>query len=724
MTAPDEGTLRRFLLGQLSAAEAGTVEAYIETTPEASAVLDRVAAADPFVAALRGRTGEPGVSAEVEALARRLEALPAEQTRSRDADSSDDSSGVRTEQDVTAFLAPAQGPGELGRLGDFRVLRVLGRGGMGVVFEAEDTRLGRRVAVKAMLPKVAADPLAKQRFLREAKAAAAVEHDHVVPIHHIEEANGVPYIVMPFLKGESLDDRLKRVGTLPIADAVRIGREVAEGLAAAHAQGLVHRDIKPGNLWVEAPRDRVKILDFGLARPAEKGPGTDLTHTGAIVGTPAYMSPEQGRGQAVDFRTDLFSLGGVLYRACTGRTPFQGKDPASILMALAADTPADPRALNPKVPGPLALLILQLLKKDPALRPASAREVARALSPAVEALPAEGPRTEFEFGDETEVVPPPKPVPKRRRVGLWVGVAVGVLILGAGLLFAPTIIRIATNKGELVIEVEDPSIEVLVKLEATHLVMDKGKTTEREFVLTPGEYEVFFYERGSGVAAATKKFRITRGGKVVVRASMADFAAAQPKPKPIPAASGPVRGASNGPPATLAGGDWHMEGDELVQATPGQAMLMFGDPAWTDYDLTVETKTLPGVDKGQGTLLYFRATGPNNYMNFNLGSYGGTLDEVAYLRNGEWGRDVKPSPSPHKPDRWFKMHVEVRGKHVRCSLDGKQVFESDNDQFPNGRIGLGTWNTAVRWRNLLVTAPDGKVLYAGFPELPAAGPRK
>jgi predicted Zn finger-like uncharacterized protein len=207
---------------------------------------------------------------------------------------------------LTDFLTPPQGPDELGRLGKYRVLKVLGHGGMGVVFQAEDPKLKRTVAIKAMLPTLAASASAGQRFLREAEAMAAVEHDHVVRIYQVDEDRGVPFLAMEFLKGEPLDSRLKREEKLPIPEVLRIGREVAEALAAAHATGLIHRDIKPGNIWLEAPRTRVKILDFGLARAAQQDAG--LTQQGAIVGTPAYMAPEQARGEKIDARCDLFSL--------------------------------------------------------------------------------------------------------------------------------------------------------------------------------------------------------------------------------------------------------------------------------------------------------------------------------------------------------------------------------------------------------------------------------
>jgi serine/threonine protein kinase len=276
------------------------------------------------------------------------------------------------------LLAPPLEPGEVGRLGPYRVLRVLGVGGMGIVFHAEDPRLKRPVALKAMLPLLAASPSARERFLREAQAAAAIDHDHIVTIYQVDEDRGVPFLAMQLLQGETLEGRLRREKRLPPGLVVRVGREIAEGLAAAHERGLIHRDIKPANIWLEAGRDRVKILDFGLARAARAD--TQLTQPGAMVGTPAYMAPEQAKGQPVDARSDLFSLGCVLYRCCTGELPFKGVDTLSILTALATVTPRPVRELNPVVPAALSDLIMQLLAKDPAGRPASARAAADALA--------------------------------------------------------------------------------------------------------------------------------------------------------------------------------------------------------------------------------------------------------------------------------------------------------------------------------------------------------
>jgi eukaryotic-like serine/threonine-protein kinase len=234
---------------------------------------------------------------------------------------SDASGGASRGSPVAISFGPPAAEGEVGTLGPYRVVKELGKGGMGAVYLALDTRLDRKLALKVMLPECAADAEAKERFLREAKAVAKVDHDHVVRIYVTDVLDGIPYIAMQFLQGYPLDEFLKKKGTPSLRNVIRIGRETALGLAAAHKHGLVHRDIKPANLWLEAPAGRVKVLDFGLAKPV--GTDTELTRSGMVVGTPAYMSPEQAAGQKVDHRTDLFSLGAVLYRLCTGHTAHQ-----------------------------------------------------------------------------------------------------------------------------------------------------------------------------------------------------------------------------------------------------------------------------------------------------------------------------------------------------------------------------------------------------------------
>jgi formylglycine-generating enzyme required for sulfatase activity len=282
------------------------------------------------------------------------------------------------------LLSPPQGGGELGRLGGHRIWNVLGAGGMGVVFRASDPVLDREVAIKVMRPEVA-NSTHRLRFLREARATAQVEHENVVAIHQVGEERGVPFIVMPLLCGESLQTRLARERRLTPAEATRIGREIALGLAAAHEKGVVHRDVKPANVWLEGAQRRVKILDFGLALSADV---RLHTQPGALLGTPGYLAPEQARGLRVDSRADLFALGCVLYEMLAGRAPFQGADVYEILHAVVSLEPEPIARACPDAPPALGELVAQLLAKRAEDRPAGAAEAARRLSPA----PAEAAR--------------------------------------------------------------------------------------------------------------------------------------------------------------------------------------------------------------------------------------------------------------------------------------------------------------------------------------------
>jgi hypothetical protein len=236
--------------------------------------------------------------------------------------------------------------------------------------------LQRVAAVKVLAPRMAASAAARQRFVREAQAAAAVRDDHVVAIHAVQEHGPVPYLVMEYICGQTLEERIRHGKRLDVKEVLRIGMQLAAGLAAAHAQGLVHRDIKPANVLLENSVQRVKITDFGLAYlAADAGP----TGSGALAGTPPYMSPEQARGEPTDHRTDLFSLGSVLYTLCTGRPPFEGHTTAELLERVRADTPRPVRQVNPEVPDWLGDLIGRLHARDVPARPASAREVAELL---------------------------------------------------------------------------------------------------------------------------------------------------------------------------------------------------------------------------------------------------------------------------------------------------------------------------------------------------------
>jgi tetratricopeptide (TPR) repeat protein len=324
-------------------------------------------------------------------------------------------------------LAPSERPSSLGRIGSYEVLHQIGRGGMGIVLKALDCRLDRAVAIKVLAPALAGDALAQRRFLREARAAAAVSHEHVVTIHAVDEVAGQPYIVMQLVTGRSLQGAIDRRGPLETEAIVRVGMQIALGLAAAHAKGLIHRDIKPANILLEEPAERVKITDFGLARTLDDA---SLTRSGTIVGTPYFMSPEQARGDPVDRRTDLFSLGGVMYAMCTGQPPFRAESTVAVLRKVSDDAPPPIGGLNPQIPAWLVELIAKLMAKDPAARYQTAHEVSEILARHLAELrPSAQPGLSTTIGLDP---PAPNTAHRSRRSGA-LAVAACATVVGAGL---------------------------------------------------------------------------------------------------------------------------------------------------------------------------------------------------------------------------------------------------------------------------------------------------
>lgn len=281
-----------------------------------------------------------------------------------------------TDSMARQLLSPPSHPEMLGRIGRYEVERLIGVGGMGGVFKAFDTELNRPVAVKVLAPYLAGSGAARKRFAREARAAAAVVHEHVVAIHNVETDGESPFLVMPYVAGESLQQRIDRDGALELCEILRIAMQTASGLAAAHAQGLVHRDVKPSNILLEQGIERTLLTDFGLARASDDA---SLTHTGYHPGTPQYMSPEQARGDAVDARSDLFSLGSVIYTMCTGRPPFRAETNYGVLRRITDNEPRRIREVNPAIPEWLDGIVNKLLSKDVSQRFQSANEVAELL---------------------------------------------------------------------------------------------------------------------------------------------------------------------------------------------------------------------------------------------------------------------------------------------------------------------------------------------------------
>jgi serine/threonine protein kinase len=373
-SCPDVRVLQRFLLGRLPPGEAEPIAEHLLHCDHCAEAVRSLPADDvPEAGAVASQ--KPRLSHPAEA-SRFVERMPSAAR-----------SGVEElPDDMNGFFTPAQAADEIGRLGHYRILKVLGSGEMAVVFQAENVRLRRAAALKVLKPSMAGE-LARKRFVREAQAMAALDHENIIAVYEVDEAGGLPFLAMPMLSGETLHARLQRqkqmeAPWLSLPEVLQVGREIAAGLAAAHERGLIHRDIKPANIWLEErggdePGIRVKLLDFGIVRVASEV--QRLTAAGAIIGTPAFMAPENAVDAPLDPRCDLFSLGCVLYRMATGQLAFNGPTPRAILKAVLQTEPPPPEALNPTLPPALTALIRQLLAKDREQRPASARDVAATL---------------------------------------------------------------------------------------------------------------------------------------------------------------------------------------------------------------------------------------------------------------------------------------------------------------------------------------------------------
>ena len=402
-------------------------------------------------------------------------------------------------------LDPSDDPNVLGQLGGYDVLEVIGRGGMGVVLKAFDRELKRFVAIKALAPHLAHSSVARKRFAREAQAAAAVVNPHVIAIHHVQPTGRLPFLIMPLLSGETLAQRLKARGPLELMEVLRIGMQAAVGLAAAHDQGLVHRDVKPANIFLEKGVERVVITDFGLARAADD---VSMTRQGVVAGTPEYMSPEQVRGEALDGRSDLFSLGCVLYEMATGVSPFRADSTIATVRRIVDEKPAAMASLAPELPPWFCQIVERLISKDPTQRFASANEVSELLEqclshlqqPTTVPLPKSTATSDASRSDR-----PPLP-----RILVAAGFAFA-------LIFGGILIVLELSKGKLTItsEADDIPINIMKgdKVIDQMTVTRSGKSVR----VAAGDYQVEIEGRIDGIEVEGGVVSLTRGGEATVR---------------------------------------------------------------------------------------------------------------------------------------------------------------------------------------------------------------
>jgi eukaryotic-like serine/threonine-protein kinase len=499
LLCPDADVLRDLLDGSLADDQQANLTRHLDGCPDCQRTLEALAvgtsAVPGFVYPLPGHRNvfEP-------ALRQAMAALRGDASFTLEGEAPEDDGPL-------GFLDSPQSPGHLGRFGPYEIMEVIGRGGMGVVLKARDSSLGRFVAIKVLAPQLAVNPAARRRFAREAKAAAAVVHDNVVPIHHVDTASGLPYLVMQYVPGPSLQQRLDACGPLELEEILRIGMQTAEGLAAAHAQGIVHRDVKPANILLENGVERVRLTDFGLARTVDDA---TQTQSGLLAGTPAYMAPEQARGEALDHRADLFSLGSVLYAACTGRPPFRAGSTVALLRRVSDETPEAVNKQNPRIPEWLVTIMNRLHAKDPAQRFQSAAEVAALFAGCLAHV------------QQPDRVPLPdvsgrgaRSVERGARRRRWLAAAAALVLLAGGLAaWAGNVLRVKTAEGTLVIEVNDPSVKVSV--DGSEVTITGAGLAELK--VRAGHHRVLATKDGSEVR--NELIEIERDGKKLVKVTL------------------------------------------------------------------------------------------------------------------------------------------------------------------------------------------------------------
>ncbi len=487
-STPDQ--LLTFLRGQLGAREEADLQQHLNDC-----------------VSCRGRLESTAADESVWKEAREFFASGALQNSSKDSseDHEEANQGSQRIRQVLDSLGPTDDPESMGRIGGYEVTGVVGAGGMGVVLKAHDRSLDRIVAVKVMSPHLASSGSARKRFAREAKAAAAVLHPNVIAIHSVASEDANPYLVMPFVRGASLQKRIDSQGPLPLKDTLRIGAQIAAGLAAAHEQGLVHRDIKPANILLEEGVERVTITDFGLARAVDDA---SMTCSGVIAGTPQYMSPEQARGEPIDARSDLFSLGGVLYAMCTGRSPFRAETTYGVLHRIANDKPTPVCEVNTDVPVWLGHLIERLMAKRPEDRFESAAQVAELLEgclahvqqPAAMPLP--------------EAVTALAPIKTRRPP---IGKVIAAAAFALAFIVAGVFVVLELNKGTLTVKSDVDDIRVRIT-RGDELIDELTVTKTGQSVrVAAGQYNVEVIGETDDLTVENGKVTLHRAGVEIVR---------------------------------------------------------------------------------------------------------------------------------------------------------------------------------------------------------------
>jgi serine/threonine protein kinase len=686
MSRPDEAILRKFKLGrlaELTPAEIASVDRWLTDNPSAADELSRIDARDRITDALN-ETAHAGTH--------------------------DTSVAPGTPPQVSP---PA--PEVPTEVGAFSIVGVLGRGGMGVVLEAHDPKLDRSVAIKLIAAEFAAYASIRDRFLQEARAIAKIQHDNVVPVLQVGEDKGLPFIVMPLLQGETLDARLKRERRLSVAEVKRIGRDVASGLAAAHAVGIVHRDIKPANIWLDAESGRARILDFGLAKPLDKADEHNpRTRPGAVMGTPHYMAPEQAEGKPVDSRADLFSLGVVLYHAATGERPFTGETVMAVLIAVTTHQPTEPDTLNPEMPQQLSAIIRALMEKTADARPKSAAAVVTALAQSDASVVI------------TTAAPAPassRPQPKTLPTSRWKRATIAG-VLAVGIAFAAYQLVFTTKEGTLHVEVSTDA-DVRFKNGELHLYDAAGnlkytlKPGDQNEKVAPGQYTVKVIG-ADGVVLDTPEFTMKKDGVVTLRVKAKPAPPIPPTPTLVPTPVPEPKWVSlfNGKDRTgletwVRPGKpnpWTVNEKGVLIGSArndaaGSSILCTKRNDYQNFHFRIETTVCDQWSCSMVYLLptdYETNTAPLNRVNIGT-AVGRDVAETGVIRTGNL-RVTPKVPIHFRSQEWFLQEVVVENRRVRVYVNNTLTTEHLLTEEPKpGRLGLAlTGNATMQVRRMEV----------------------
>ena len=518
---PERDQLVDYLLGRLPSEDSSFCEAHLAECDPCEQTIRSLDVSDTLSELVQNGLGKTENLAEEEsAVLKQLVgdiaqwSQPPTANRSAAFEAPRDSDLVDRAAEVQHFFEDGSEPDDIGKVGKYRIVELLGAGSSGVVYRAIDTQLGRHVAVKFLRPSLGV--VARQRFLTEAQAAAVINHPNVVQIFEVGMEDKLAFIAMQCLPGQTLEQFLKERGSLGNDETRKIGKQIAAGLAAAHHAGIVHRDIKPANIWICSKTENVTILDFGLARILDEDP--QLTCTGLIAGTPCFMSPEQTRGRDIDRRSDFFSLGCLLYQCLTGVLPFKSENVLATLQSVQMLTPEAPIQLDPGVDPGLSSLVMTLLEKSPHNRPSQTEDVSAAFD-----LPV----SDWNFAP-AQTCPPINSNTKNRVVATqparwWPGIvaAVAIGLVSFGSFFLPQIIRIATNKGQIVIESNDPDVQIEV-LQGGERIDIIDLKTEQKLSVVSGEYQIRPMGDQNEISIDKEKLTIRRGKNEIVRVTRSE----------------------------------------------------------------------------------------------------------------------------------------------------------------------------------------------------------